>query len=114
MPLRVFQRAYCRIGRRFVPGLLQSMPVRIRDTPPDVVRLYRKIERRLKKRGEKLNLFAHCSETPLPLQRNVGPAAPRPESLVGLGTPACDGMGTRRRDLAADGVAEVPALCYLV
>jgi hypothetical protein len=68
-----FQRACLQNGRRLVPGLLQAMPVKLRDTPPEVLKLHRKIERWLKKRGEKLNPFGHCSQTLVPQPRNLNP-----------------------------------------
>ena len=70
-PVIRYRRCYWQTTNRLVPGVLQAMPIRIPETPNEVLQLYRKVERWLRKRGTKLNPFEHCLDTPVPQPRNL-------------------------------------------
>jgi hypothetical protein len=70
-PVIRWRRARFRREGQLKPALLQAMPLKIRDTPPGVLSLHRQIDRWLKKRGEKVNPFDHCSDAPGPAPRNL-------------------------------------------
>ena len=56
---------------RLKPALLQGMELEVRQTPKPVLKLYAKVGRWLKSRGEKLNPFEHCMELPGAQPRNL-------------------------------------------
>jgi hypothetical protein len=70
-PVIRWVRARYRRDGQLMPGLLQAMPLSIRDTPPGVMRLHRNIDRWLKKRGEKVNPFEHCCDATVSPPRNL-------------------------------------------
>jgi hypothetical protein len=72
-PVIRWRRARFRREGQLKPALLQSMPIKVRDYPPEVLRVHRQIERWLKKHGEKVNPFDHCSDPAVPQPRNLGP-----------------------------------------
>jgi hypothetical protein len=72
-PVIRWHRTSFQSERRLKPGLLQVMPLYVRDTPSDVLKLHRQVDRWMKKHGERLNPFDHCRDLPIPQPRNLNP-----------------------------------------
>jgi len=56
-----------------VSGRLRSMTVKVKDYPPEMRRLYSRIDRWLRKPAVKVNPFRHCRNSPIPEPRNLNP-----------------------------------------
>lgn len=70
-PVLRWRRCCWHAPNRLKPALLQGMELKVRQTPKDLLKLYAKVERWLKSRGEKLNPFEHCTELPGAQPRNL-------------------------------------------
>jgi len=72
-PVIRFRRSAWHQEGPLMPGLLQGMDLTVKEHPSDVIRLLRSITSWLKREGEKLNPFEHCSNSPIPQPRNLNP-----------------------------------------
>lgn len=83
-PIIRFHRCVWRGGDTLMPGLLQGMDLKVGEHPPEIIRLLRSISLWLKREGERLNPFDHCSTLPVPPPRNQSPFAvwARPAALA--------------------------------
>ena len=56
-----------------VAGRLGSLTAKLKEYPPELGRLYKRVERWLRKPATKINPFRHCSNTPVPEPKNLSP-----------------------------------------
>jgi hypothetical protein len=70
-PVVRFQRSNWNRNGCLNPGQLQGMAVRVKEHPPELLAKLRSVERWLKKRGERLNPFEHCSQSPIAAPSNL-------------------------------------------
>jgi hypothetical protein len=72
-PLIRFHRSNWNRNGCLNPGLLQGMSIPVKDQPPDLMALKRKVERWLKSEGDRLNPFEHCTKTTQTAPKNLNP-----------------------------------------
>jgi hypothetical protein len=88
-PVLTLSRSHWQAPNRLAPGNLGSMPTASQTIPPEVKRLYSRALRWLKKRGVKMDPFAHCAEVRDRRPERLGPlwvwAQPNAKTLVEQG-----------------------------
>ena len=72
-PVLMFSRSHWHAQNRLAPGNLGSMPTRSAVIPPEVKRVHSRAQRWLRKRGVRIDPFAHCAEVKDRRPRHLGP-----------------------------------------
>jgi hypothetical protein len=89
-PVLRLRRSHWHAQNRLAPGNLGSMPTTSQTIPPEVKRLHSRALRWLKKRGVKMDPFAHCAQVRDRRPEQLGPlwvwVQPNAKTLVEQGT----------------------------